>query len=202
MKKIVLILLCAISMFTSCGKKEKGVMTIENKSSKTVYIEFAQNYSSEFITLQPSDSISRSWERYFHCIIKNPSTNILKRQQTKEKITIFDNDNLYSYTVINGVCPLKLLDENQFVLAQAVGVPVGSINIAQGNNPPIKTFIPLSIKNIILSSDETFTIGSTTYKKIEKIGDDYFLNENQGGSLKRSKIHISLNNNTIIISIG
>jgi len=201
MKKIVLIILCALSMFTSCGKKEKGVMTIENKSSKTVYIEFAQNYSSEFLTLQPNDITSRSWERYFHCIIKKPSTNILKRQQTKEKITIFDNDNLYSYKVINGVCPLKLLDENQFILAQAVGVPADSINLSQGDNT-IKTFIPLSVKNIIFDTNETIVIGGSTYKKIEKIGDDYFLNENQGGSLKRSKIHISLNNNTIIISIG
>lgn len=199
MKKIILVVLCAISMFTSCGKKEKGVMTIENKSSKTVYIEFAQNYSSEFLTLQPNEIASRSWERYFHCIIEKPSTNILKRQQTKEKITIFDNDNLYSYNIINGVCPLKILDENQFILAQAVGVPVDSINITQGDNP-IKTFIPLSIKNIILSSDETFTIGSTTYKKIEKIGDDYFFNEDLGG-LKSSKIHILfIGNNTIKIT--
>lgn len=199
MKKIVLILLCALSLFISCGKKEKGVITIENKSSHVLDIELAQNYSSEFIKLQPNDSISRSWERYFHCIIEKPSTNILKRQQTKEKITIFDKDNLYSYTIINGVCPLKILDENQFILAQAVGVPVDSINITQGDNP-IKTFIPLSIKNIILSSDETFTIGSTTYKKIEKIGDDYFFNEDLGG-LKSSKIHILfIGNNTIKIT--
>ena len=201
MKKIVFVGLIAL-LLISCGKIEKGSITIENKSTHEVDIEFAQNYSSEFIKLQPNDSISRSWERYFHCIIEKPSTNILKRQQTKEKITILNNDNLYSYTIINGVCPLKILDGNQFILAQAGGVPVGSINIAQGNNPPIKTFTPLSIKNIILSSDETFTIGSTTYKKIEKTEDGYFLNENQGGSLKRSKIHISLNNNTIIISIG
>lgn len=201
MKKIVLILLCALSLFISCGKKEKGVITIENKSSHVLDIEFAQNYSSEFIKLQPNDSISRSWERYFHCIIEKPSTNILKRQQTKEKITIFDNNNLYSYTVINGVCPLKILDENQFILAQAVGVPVDSINITQGNNT-IKTFIPLLIKNIIFDTSETIVIGGSTYKKIEKIGDDYFFNENQSGALKRSKIHISLNNNTIIMSIG
>ena len=201
MKKIVLILLCALSLFVSCGKKEKGVMTIENKSSHVLDIEFAQNYSSEFIKLQPNDSISRSWDRYFHCIIEKPSTNILKRQQTKERITIFDNANLYSYTVINGVCPLKILDENQFILAQAVGVPVDSINITQGNNT-IKTFIPLSVKKIIFDTSETIVIGGSTYKKIEKSGDDYFLNENQGGALKRSKIHISLNNNTIIISIG
>ena len=199
MKKIILVVLCAISMFTSCGKKEKGVMTIENKSSKTVYIEFAQNYSSEFLTLQPNEIASRSWERYFHCIIEKPSTNILKRQQTKEKITIFDNDNLYSYNIINGVCPLKILDENQFILAQAVGVPVDSINITQGDNP-IKTFIPLSIKNIIFDTSETIVIGGSTYKKIEKIGDDYFLNENQGG-LKSSKIHILfIGNNTIKIT--
>ncbi|UTC92528.1 hypothetical protein [Treponema denticola] len=199
MKKIVLILLCTLSLFISCGKKEKGVMTIENKSSHVLDIEFAQNYSSEFIKLQPNDSISRSWERYFHCIIEKPSTNILKRQQTKEKITIFDNDNLYSYTVINGVCPLKILDENQFILAQAVGVPVDSINITQGNNT-IKTFIPLSIKNIIFDTSETIVIGGSTYKKIEKIGDDYFLNEDLGG-LKSSKIHILfIGNNTIKIT--
>lgn len=199
MKKIILVVLCAISMFTSCGKKEKGVMTIENKSSQTVYIEFAQNYSSKFLTLQPNDITSCSWERYFHCIIEKPSTNILKRQQTKEKITIFDKDNLYSYTIINGVCPLKILDENQFILAQAVGVPVDSINITQGNNT-IKTFIPLSAKKIIFDTSETIVIGGTTYKKIEKSGDDYFFNENQSG-LKSSKIHILfIGNNTIKIT--
>jgi hypothetical protein len=199
MKKIVFIILCTLSLFTSCDKKEKGVITIENKSSKIVYIEFAQNYSSEFLTLQPNEIASRSWERYFHCIIEKPSTNILKRQQTKEKITIFDNDNLYSYMIINGVCPLKLLDENQFVLAQDVGVPVGSINIAQGNNT-IKTFKPLSIKNIILSSDETFAIGSTTYKKIEKTEDGYFFNYENSGNLERTQIKIFINNNVINIT--
>ncbi|MGI5060546.1 hypothetical protein E4N89_06120 [Treponema denticola] len=199
MKKIVLILLCALSLFISCGKKEKGVMTIENKSSHVLDLEFAQNYSSEFIKLQPNDSISRSWDRYFHCIIEKPSTNILKRQQTKEKIIIFDKDNLYSYTIINGVCPLKILDENQFILAQAVGVPVDSINITQGNNT-IKTFIPLSVKKIIFDTSETIVIGGSTYKKIEKIGDDYFLNEDLGG-LKSSKIHILfIGNNTIKIT--
>ena len=175
MKKIVFVGLIALS-FISCGKVEKGSITIENKSTHEVVIEFAQNYSSEFITLQPSDSISRSWERYFHCIIEKPSTNILKRQQTKEKITILNNDNLYSYTIINGVCPLKILDGNQFILAQAGGVPVGSINIAQGNNP-IKTFIPLSVKNVIFDTNETVNIGGSMYR-IEKIGDDYFLNNN------------------------
>lgn len=175
MKKIVFVGLIAL-LLISCGKVEKGSITIENKSTHEVVIEFAQNYSSEFITLQPSDSISRSWERYFHCIIEKPSTNILKRQQTKEKITVLNNDNLYSYTIINGVCPLKILDGNQFILAQAGGVPVGSINIAQGNNP-IKTFIPLSVKNVIFDTNETVTIGSSMYR-IEKIGDDYFLNNN------------------------
>ena len=175
MKKIVLVGLIAL-LFISCGKVEKGSITIENKSTHEVVIEFAQNYSSEFITLQPSDSISRSWERYFHCIIEKTSTNILKRQQTKEKITILNNDNLCSYTIINGVCPLKILDGNQFILAQAGGVPVGSINIAQGNNP-IKTFIPLSVKNVIFDTNETVNIGSSVYR-IEKIGDDYFLNNN------------------------
>ena len=198
MKKIVLVGLIAL-LFGGCGKVEKGSITIENKSTHEVVIEFAQNYSSEFITLQPSDSISRSWERYFHCIIEKPSTNILKRQQTKEKITIFDNDNLYSYTVINGVCPLKILDGNQFILAQAVGVPADSIDIAQEDNT-IKTFTPLSIKNIIFDTSETIVIGGSTYKKIEKIGDDYFLNENHGG-LKSSKIHILfIGNNTIKIT--
>ena len=91
--------------------------------------------------------------------------------------------------IINGVCPLKLLDGNQFILAQAVGVPAASIDIAQGNNP-IKTFRPLSVKNIILSSDETFAIGSTTYKKIEKIGDDYFFNYEKNGKLETAQIKI------------
>ena len=188
MKKIVLVGLIAL-LIGGCGKVEKGSITIENKSTHEVVIEFAQNYSSEFITLQPSDLISRSWERYFHCIIEKPSTNILKRQQTKEKITIFDNDNLYSYTVINGVCPLKILDENQFILAQAVGAPVDSINITQGNNT-IKTFKPLSVKKIIFDTSETIVIGGSTYKKIEKMGDDYFFNYEKNGKLETAQIKI------------
>ena len=188
MKKIVFVGLIAL-LLISCGKIEKGSITIENKSTHEVDIEFAQNYSSEFIKLQSGDSISRSWDRYFHCIIEKPSTNILKRQQTKEKITIFDKDNLYSYTIINGVCPLKILDENQFILAQAVGVPVDSINITQGNNT-IKTFIPLSAKKIIFDTSETIVIGGSTYKKIERMGDDYFFNYEKNGKLETAQIKI------------
>lgn len=198
MKKIVLVGLIAL-LFGGCGKVEKGSITIENKSTHEVVIEFAQNYSSEFITLQPSDSISRSWERYFHCIIEKPNTNILKRQQTKEKITILDNDNLYSYTVRNSVCPIKILDGNQFILAQSVGVPVESILINQGDNT-IKTFRPLSVKNIIFDKGVSFDIDGVTYYPIEKKGKFYYFNKVKDGKLEVKKINIDLIDYDIIIT--
>lgn len=198
MKKIVFVWLLAL-LFISCGKVEKGSITIENKSTHEVVIEFAQNYSSEFITLQPNDTTSRSWERYFHCIIEKPSTNILKRQQTKEKITILDNDNLYSYTVRNSVCPIKILDGNQFILAQSVGVPVESIFINQGDNT-IKAFRPLSVKNIIFDKGVSFDIDGVTYYPIEKKGEFYYFNKVKDGKLEVKKINIDLIDYDIIIT--
>lgn len=201
MKKIVLVGLIVL-LFFGCGKVEKGVMTIENKSTHEVIIEFAQNYSSEFITLQPSDSISRSWERYFHCIIQKPSINILKRQETKEKITIFDNDKLYTYKVTNGIpdlTMLEILDGNQSILAQADGHPVNSIPLTLGLST-INTFIPLSIKNIIFNKGTPFNIGETTYYPIEKKGEFYYFNNLKAGKLESKKINIDLIDNEIIIS--
>ena len=129
MKKIVLFGLIAL-LLGGCGKIEKGVMTIENKSSYPIDIEFAQNYSSETITLRPNQTTSRSWERYFHCIIKKPNINIIKKQETKEKISIFDKNDLVSYRIINNLPKsikvneewmelyIRLLDKEQYLLSQ------------------------------------------------------------------------------------
>lgn len=199
MKKIVFVGLIAL-LFISCGKVEKGSITIENKSTHEVVIEFAQNYSSEFITLQPSDSISRSWERYFHCIIEKPSTNILKRQQTKEKITILNNDNLYTYTVINGVCPLKMLDNNQSILASSTYTVESFFELPQKTSK-IKTFRPLSVKNIIFDKGASFDIDGVAYYPIEKKKDGfYYFNKDIGGNLSSKRINIDFVDNEIIIT--
>ena len=199
MKKIVLVGLIAL-LFISCGKVETGSITIENKSTHEVVIEFAQNYSSEFITLQPSNSISRSWERYFHCIIEKPSTNILKRQQTKEKITILNNDNLYTYIVKNGVCPLKMLDDNQSILASST-YTVESFFWLPQKTSEIKTFQPLSLKNIIFDKGVSFDIDGVTYYTIEKKKDGfYYFNKDIGGNLSSKRINIDFVDNEIIIT--
>lgn len=198
MKKIVFVGLIAL-LLISCGKIEKGSITIENKSTHEVDIEFAQNYSSEFIKLQSGDSISRSWERYFHCIIQKPSTNILKRQQTKEKITIFNNDKLYTYTVKNGVCPLKMLDNNQSILASST-YTVASFFMLPQTTSQIKTFRSLSVKNIIFDKGVSFNIDGNTYYPIEKRGDFYYFNELKDGKLEVKKINIDLIDYDIIIT--
>ena len=198
MKKIVFVGLIAL-LLISCGKIEKGSITIENKSTHEVDIEFAQNYSSEFIKLQSGDSISRSWERYFHCIIQKPSTNILRRQQTKEKITIFNNDKLYTYTVKNGVCPLKMLDNNQYILASSTYTVESFFELPQKTSE-IKTFRPLSVKNIIFDKGASFNFDGNTYYPIEKRGDFYYFNELKGGKLEVKKINIDLIDYDIIIT--
>lgn len=166
-------------LFVGCGKIEKGVMTIENKSTHLVNIKFAQNYSSEFITLQPNDSINRSWERYFHCIIENPSINILKKQQTKEKITISNNDKLYTYKVINGVSPLKMLDNNQSILASSMYTVEDFFELTQKNSE-IKTFKAISIENIIFDKGGTVNVNGLNYDQITKKGDSFFFYSKDG----------------------
>ncbi|UTC78105.1 hypothetical protein E4O04_08875 [Treponema sp. OMZ 799] len=197
MKRFVLIVLCA--MLLACGKKEKGVISVENKSSHVIKFEFAQNYESKIITLQPTKSIDCAWERYFHCIIQEPNINLLRKQKTKEKITIFDNDQLNSYTVINGVCNLTILDAGQFLLADSSNAHITSLPLAQGTTN-IKTFKPLSFKNIIFDESPTFNIGSLTYKQIEKIENVYYLNENNSGNLITTRLNIIINNGTIKIT--
>lgn len=198
MKKIVFVGLIAL-LLISCGKIEKGSITIENKSTHEVDIEFAQNYSSEFIKLQSGDSISCSWERYFHCIIQKPSTNILKKQQTKEKITILNNDKLYTYTVKNGVCPLKMLDNNQSILASST-YTVESFFVLPQTTSEIKTFRPLSVKNIIFDKGTSFDIGGVTYYTIEEKEGFYYFNTLKDGKLETKKININFIGNEIIIN--
>lgn len=202
MKKIVFVWLIAL-LFFGCGKVEKGSITIENKSTHEVDIEFAQNYSSEFIKLQSGDSISCSWERYFHCIIEKPSTNILKRQQTKEKITILDNDKLYTYTVRNGIpdlTMLEMIDETKSILAQPDGTPTNLIPLNPGEST-VNTFVPLSIKNIVFNKGTSFTVAGHSYYPIEKKKDGfYYFNQAKDGKLETKKINIDLIDNEIIIT--
>lgn len=201
MKKIVFVWLIAL-LFFGCGKVEKGSITIENKSTHEVDIEFAQNYSSEFIKLQSGDSISCSWERYFHCIIEKPSTNILKRQQTKEKITILNNDNLCTYTVRNGIpdlTMLEMIDETKSILAQPDGTPTNSITLNPGVST-VNNFVPLSIKNIVFNKGTPFTVAGHSYYPIEKKGEFYYFNQLKAGKLETKKINIDFIGNEIIIT--
>jgi|GEM_PF-767050 len=179
MKKIVFVGLIAL-LFGGCGKIEKGSITIENKSTHEVDIEFAQNYSSEFIKLQSGDSISRSWERYFHCIIQKPSTNILKRQQTKEKITIFNNDDLYKVKVCNFLdCPVTLQDNQEYIFADEASknwIPEITID-AKKLNHFIYLFRKLVKSNIIIKETSQKLIYDNieyTYE-IKKMKDIYCL---------------------------
>lgn len=198
MKKLVLIVLIAI-LFVGCGKKEKGIVTIENKSSYPIEFEFAQNYESKMITLQPNNSIDCAWERYFHFIINKPSINILKKQETKEKIVILNNDNLYSYTVQNGVCNLTMLDNNQFLLALPTNSPTDSITLNKGQSN-IKTFRSLSVQNVIF--DKNITIGTDQYLQFKRDGNLFYYKKTSGDySIAIIKVEIS-GNNIIIFKIN
>ena len=190
MKKVILIVLIAF-LFAGCGKKEKGIVNVENKSSYPIEFEFAQNYESKMIILQPNDSIDCVWERYFHCIIKKPSTNILKKQETKEKILILNNDKLYSYTVQNEVCKLIMQDNNQSLLALPTNSPTDSITLNKGQSN-IKSFRPLSIENVIF--DKNITIDSDQYLQFEREENRFYYKKNNGTDLLIFEVKISENN--------
>lgn len=201
MKKAILVGLIFV-LVISCGRIERGVIIIENKSTYSVDIEFAQNYSSEFITLSPNALTERSWERYFFCFIKNTNKHILKKKETKEKITIFNNDRLLTYKVMNGVpdlTMLELLDKNQFILALPDGTPTNSIILNTGLST-INTFVPLSSKNMVFDKGTPFTIGRDTYYPIEKKGEIYYFNKLIAGKLESKKINIDLIGDELIIS--
>ena len=201
MKKIVLLGLMTV-LVIGCRKVEKGVVTIENKSTHSVDIKISQNYSSEFITLSSKSSVERYWERYVFCFIEKPHKNFLKTEKTKEKITIFDNDRLYTYKVINAVpdlTVLELLDANQCILALSDGTPTRSISLNSGISN-INTFIRLSAENIVFNRGISFNVGKETFYSIEKKGDAYYFNKLQSGKLETKKINIDLIGNEIIIS--
>jgi len=190
MKKVILIVLIAF-LFAGCGKKEKGIVNVENKSSYPIEFEFAQNYESKMIILQPNDSIDCVWERYFHCIIKKPSINILKKQETKEKILILNNDKLYSYTVQNEVCKLIMQDNNQSLLALPTDSPTDSITLNKGQSN-IKSFRPLSVENVIF--DKNITIDSDQYLQFEREENRFYYKKNNGTDLLIFEVKISENN--------
>lgn len=201
MKRIILVGLIGI-LIIGCRKIEKGVMVVENKSTHSVDLEFAQNYSSEFLTLSPNTSVERSWERYFFCFIKKPHKNLLRTEKTNEQITILDNDRLHTYKVTNGVSDLtmlELLDENQFILALPDGTPTNSIALNPGISF-IHTFTSLSIQNIIFNKGTSFSIDGNTYYPIEKKGGVYYFNIPKAGKLETKKINIDLLADEIIIS--
>ncbi|UTC62606.1 hypothetical protein E4O05_01445 [Treponema sp. OMZ 787] len=201
MKRIVFVGLMMV-LLSGCGKVEKGVITIENKSSYPVEISLGQNYSSERIELQPSTSIKRPWEVYCICVVEKPSLTLLKKQQTKEKIVISNTDELYTYKVSNrthNLTMLKMLDEKQSILAGEDGILTSSIHLNLGDTT-IHTFSPLSIKNIIFDKGIPFNIGEASYYPIEKKGEFYYFNKIIDGKLDTKRINIDLVGYEIIIT--
>ena len=123
-------------------------------------------------------------------------------KETKEKITIFNNDRLLTYKVMNGIpdlTMLELLDENQFILALPDGTPTSSIILNPGL-ATINTFVPLSTKNMVFNKGTPFNIGSDTYYPIEKKNEIYYFNKPTAGKLESKKINIDLIGYEIIIS--
>ncbi|WP_024751922.1 hypothetical protein [Treponema phagedenis] len=218
MKKMIFVGLIVL-LLGGCGKVEKGRITIENKSSYEIEIEFAQNYSSKIIKLQSGDSIDRSWERYFHCIIQKPSINILKKQQTKEKITISDKNDLVSYRIINNLpksikvngetmeLNIRLLDEKQYLLSQNSKY-VNYIDVdAKKPYNDITLFRPITKDNIFImcldkNNDEAkFNFkyknetSPKTYRVIEKNEDLLFQQiSDDGKELVISRIEVKIIN--------
>ena len=101
---------------------------------------------------------------------------------------------------INGVCPLKMLDNNQSILASSTYTVESFFELPQKTSK-IKTFRPLSVKNIIFDKGASFDIDGVAYYPIEKKKDGfYYFNKDIGGNLSSKRINIDFVDNEIIIT--
>ena len=195
MKKIVVLLVLVLAL-AGCGKKESGIFTVQNNSSYTVTFSIGQDYKTEKHTLGSGKSKSIAWKQYvlFHSV--NPG-GIITWQESSNKVVITDNTNIYKYKVRNSVMPITILDNNQNILC-INKLKVDTISVPEGESE-IECFRPMTNQSIVLDKGTPFTIDSKEYTPIEKIGNDYYLNENNAGKIKTSKINITIGNNLIVI---
>lgn len=197
MKKIAVVILI-VCLIISCGKKEKGVMTIENKSTYPVEIEFAQNYKSQTFNLAPLESKNCEWEHYHHCLVKSPSLNIIHTEEVDSHFIISNKKTSVHYRVINELpksidvnsgtmdISIRLIDNGQNLLLKN-GIYAEHIDIDPAKPyTDITLFRPITEKNIFISclnkdkneakfdfkyENETL---SKTYKVIENTNGLYF----------------------------
>lgn len=201
MNKIILVLLATLSIF-GCGKKEKGVVFMANKSKYNAKVAFSQYYSSstEYIHLSPGQSKNIMWTDSYSCWLEEPHFNLVNIEESKEKYIITTKDSLTKYNVINGLCKLKLLDENQYILANQNKEYVTNLEIETGASIIYFFIKDISINNLILDKGNEIEINGKKYNQIDKVGDNYYFNESVSSTFVSTKINIYINGNTIYIS--
>lgn len=195
MKKIAVLLLLVLAL-AGCGKKESGVFTVQNNSSYTVTFNISQDYQSEKHTLASGKSKEFPWKGYIIFYTISPGGAITYKKSSN-RVVITDNTNTYKYTVRNSIIPITILDNNQNILCLNK-LKVDTLSIPEGESQ-IECFSPITEQSIILDNGTPFTIGSKQYTPIEKIGASYYLNENNSGKIKTSKINISIGSYFILI---
>ena len=195
MKKIAVLLLLVL-VLAGCGKKESGILTVQNDSSYTVTFKIGQDYRIEEYSIDSGVSKNIPWKQYVLFYPVRPG-GVITWNQSSNKVVITDNTNIYKYKVRNSVMPITILDNNQNILC-INKLKVDTISIPEGESE-IECFRPMTNQSIILDKGTPFTIGSKEYTPIEKIGNDYYLNEEKDGKIKTSKINITIENNLIVI---
>lgn len=195
MKKIAVLLLLVLAL-AGCGKKESGVFTVQNDSSYTVTFEIGQDYKVERYSIESAMSKNIPWKQYILFYPVSPG-GVITLNQSSNKVVITNNTNIYKYKVRNSVMPITILDNNQNILC-INKLKVDTISVPEGESE-IECFRPMTNKSIVLDKGTPFTIDSKEYTPIEKIGNDYYLNENNAGKIKTSKINITIGNNLIVI---
>ena len=195
MKKIAVLLLLGLAL-AGCGKKESGIFTVQNDSSYTVTFKIGQDYKIEEYSIANGVVETIPWKQYVLFWTVSPD-GVITWNQSSNKVVITNNTNIYKYKVRNSVMPITILDNNQNILC-INKLKVDTISVPEGESE-IECFRPMTNQSIVLEKGTPFTIDSKEYTPIEKIGNDYYLNENNAGKIKTSKINISIENNLIII---
>lgn len=195
MKKITVLLLLGLAL-AGCGKKESGIFTVQNDSSYTVTFKIGQDYKIEEYSIANGVVETIPWKQYVLFWTVSPD-GVITWNQSSNKVVITNNTNIYKYKVRNSVMPITILDNNQNILC-INKLKVDTISVPEGESE-IECFRPMTNQSIVLEKGTPFTIDSKEYTPIEKIGNDYYLNENNAGKIKTSKINITIGNNLIVI---
>ena len=195
MKKITVLLLLVLAL-AGCGKKESGIFTVQNDSSYTVTFKIGQDYKIEEYSIANGVVKTIPWKQYVLFWTVSPD-GVITWNQSSNKVVITNNTNIYKYKVRNSVMPITILDNNQNILC-INKLKVDTISVPEGESE-IECFRPMTNQSIVLEKGTPFTIDSKEYTPIKKIGNDYYLNENNAGKIKTSKINITIGNNLIVI---